>query len=54
MYKVATAFLLGVCILTVFASLPHWYWIFGILPTILIGIKYQRSILVVSILLGFF
>jgi len=54
MFKLAIAFLLGVCSLTVFASLPHWYWIFGILPTILIAIKYPRSIIIASVLLGFF
>lgn len=53
MFKVAITFLLGVCSLTVFESLPHWYWIFGILPMILIAIKYPRSILIVSVLLGF-
>ncbi len=54
MFKVAIAFLLGAYSLTVFTSLPHWYWAFGILPTVLIVIKYPRSILVVSVLLGFF
>ena len=54
MFKVAIAFLLGVCILTVFASLPHWYWIFAIVPAVIIGIKYPRSILLVCVLLGFF
>jgi competence protein ComEC len=54
MFKVAIAFLLGIYSLTVFASLPHWYWAFGILPTVLIWIKFPRSILPVSLLLGFF
>ncbi|MGH1537947.1 MAG: ComEC/Rec2 family competence protein, partial [Gammaproteobacteria bacterium] len=53
MFKVAVAFTLGICILTVFATLPHWYWIFSIVPTVLIGLKYPRSILMVSLLLGF-
>ena len=53
MFKLAIAFLLGISSLTVFASLPHWYWIFGILPTIIIAIKFPRSILIASFLLGF-
>ncbi len=53
MFKVAIAFTLGVCILTVFASLPHWYWIFSIVPVVLIGLKYPRSNLIVSFMLGF-
>ncbi len=54
MLKVAVAFLLGVTILTVFTTLPHWYWAIGIVPTVLIGLKYPRSVLLVSLLLGFF
>ena len=59
MFKVAIAFLLGVYSLTVFASLPHWYWAFGILPVVLVWIKLPRgssslSILPVCALLGFF
>ena len=53
MFKVAIAFTLGICILTVFATLPHWYWIFCIVPIVVIGFKYPRCILVVSLLLGF-
>ena len=54
MLKVAIAFLLGVTILTVFSTLPHWYWAIGIIPAVLIGLKYPRSILLVSLLFGFF
>jgi len=54
MFRVAIAFLLGVCILTVFSNLPHWYWAIGILPTVLIGFKYPRYIFAVCLLLGFF
>ncbi len=54
MFKVAFAFLLGVYSLTVFASLPHWYWTFCILPIVLVLIKYPRCYLVVCLMLGFF
>lgn len=53
MLKIAVAFLFGVFSLTVFESLPHAYWAVGILPVILIGFKYPRSILVIAVLLGF-
>jgi len=53
MLKVAVAFLLGVLSLTVFESLPHGYWALGILPAILIGFNYPRSILLVGLLAGF-
>ncbi len=54
MFKVAIAFTLGICILTVFATLPHWYWAFAIVPIVLIGLKYPRCIFGVYLMLGFF
>lgn len=59
MFKIAIAFLLGVYSLTVFASLPHWYWAFGILPIVLVWIKLPRDssslcLLPIFALLGFF
>jgi len=53
MVKLAVAFTLGVSILTVFVELPHWYWIFSIIPAVLIGLKYPRSIFVMSLWAGF-
>ncbi len=53
MFKIAVAFLIGIYSLTVFASLPHWYWTFCILPIVLIIIKYPRSYLIACIGLGF-
>ncbi len=53
MLKVAITFLLGVFSLTVFANLPHWYWVFCILPIVLIVIKYPHCYLLFSFVLGF-
>ena len=59
MFKVSIAFLLGVYSLTVFASLPHWYWAFGILPIVLVWLKLPHkysslAFLSIWFLLGFF
>jgi len=54
MIKSALAFLLGIVILTRFESLPHWHWVFALLPVILVGMKFPRGILFVGLALGFF
>lgn len=53
MIKFALAFLLGIVILTRFESLPHWHWVFALLPVILAGMKFPRGILFVGLALGF-
>ncbi len=53
MIKFSLVFLLGIIILTMFESLPHWQWIVGIIPAVLVGIKFPRSILLVGLVLGF-
>ena len=46
------AFLLGIVILTMFEALPNWQWVFGLLPVILIAIKWSRSIFVMGLVIG--
>lgn len=53
MIKFALAFLLGIVILARFESLPHWHWVFALLPVILVGMKFPRGILFVGLALGF-
>lgn len=53
MIKFSLVFLLGIVILTMFESLPHWLWIFGIIPAVLAGIKLPRSIILAGLVLGF-
>ncbi len=53
MIKFALAFLLGVIILTMFDSLPQWQWIFGLIPAVLVSIKFPRSALLMTLVLGF-
>jgi len=53
MIKFALAFLLGIVILTRLESLPHWHWVFALLPVILVGMKFPRGILFVGLALGF-
>ena len=53
MLKIAIAFLLGILILTMFDSLPHAYWVFGIVPAVLIYLKYPNSKPVLCLLFGF-
>ena len=53
MVKFSLAFLLGIVILTMFESLPHWQWIFALVPVSLVGIKFPRSIVIVGVVLGF-
>ena len=53
MLKFAIAFLLGILILTVFDSLPHVYWVFGIVPAVLISLKYPSTKTVLCLLFGF-
>ena len=36
-----------------FESLPHWQWIFALVPVSLVGIKFPRSIVIVGVVLGF-
>lgn len=53
MTKFALAFLSGILILTTFRSVPHWQWIFAILPVLLIGVRYPRSIILTGLVAGF-
>lgn len=54
MLKVAIAFLIGVLSLTVFATLPHWYWCFAILPVVIITFKFPQIYLLSIAVLGIF
>ncbi len=54
MLKAATAFLLGVVILTVFTTLPHVYWAIGFVPVIIIYYKYPSFKWALCLPLGFF
>ncbi len=53
MIRFILAFLLGVIILTMFKSLPHWQWIFGIVPAVLVGVRFPRCIVFVGLVSGF-
>ena len=53
MLKIAIAFLLGILILTVFNSLPHVYWVFGIVPAVLISLMYPCIKTLLCLLFGF-
>ncbi len=53
MIKFSIAFLLGVVILTMFETLPHWQWIFGLLPAIGLAFKFPRVVVLAGIAIGF-
>ena len=53
MLKAAVAFLVGVLSLTVFGTLPHWYWCLVVIPAAIILLKFPRSYLLIIVLLGF-
>lgn len=53
MIKIALAFLLGITILTMFQSLPHWLWALLAVPAVLVVIKYPRFLLFACLIIGF-
>ena len=53
MLKVAIAFLIGVLSLTVFSTLPHWYWCLAILPIVIIQFKFPHGYFLTVLFSGF-
>ena len=45
--------MLGISILTMFQSLPHWLWVLLAVPAVLVVFKYPRFILICSVIIGF-